>query len=179
MENHEGILPDRCRRLADDVRAFTLVEIILVLLILTVIAGLSAPSLSKSLTKYQFEKSAAELINLMRYAQSRAITRSRPVRLEFNTELTEYWLTEVRSADPSVEEASNEFERLSGRMGAKRRVPAELVVKIDATIAGLTFYPDGRMDKAELAVCKQERCKIISTRIQRGFIRSFDSEGYS
>ncbi|MCA9402158.1 MAG: GspH/FimT family pseudopilin [Candidatus Omnitrophica bacterium] len=178
MENHEGILPDRCRRLADDVRAFTLVEIILVLLILTVIAGLSAPSLSKSLTKHQFDKTADQLINLMRYAQSRAITRSRPVRLEFNSGLTEFWLTEVRSTDPAVEE-SNEFERLPGRMGVARRVPAELAVRIDAHISGLTFYPDGRMDKAELAVCKEKRCKIISTRIQRGFIRSFDSEGYS
>lgn len=170
MEDFEG----RWRRIASR-RGFTLVEILLVLLILTVIVGLTAPNLSRSLTKHQFEKSAEELLNLMRYAQSRAITRGHSVRLVFNDENTEYWLAEdsVSGSDSGNEAASS--ERVPGSMGATRRVPGDVVLRTE-DIAVLTFYPDGRMDRTELGVCRGGRCKMISTRIQRGFIRSYDAE---
>lgn len=176
-DNRRG-RPGGLARLRGDARAFTLVEIILVLLILTVIAGLSAPNLRKSLTQHQFEKSAEELHNVMRYAQSRAITKGRPVRLVFNDEFTGFWLTEDAGEAEAIVD-SYAFERISGRMGTTWRLPAEISIRTEADISGLTFYADGRMDKVELAVCKQSRCKVISTKIQRGFIRSFESEDYT
>ena len=152
---------------------FTLVEMLLVLLILTVVAGLTAPNLSRSLTQHQFQKSADELLNMMRYAQSRAITKGHAVRLVFNEDYQEYWLTEA-SANPEASDQA--FERVPGRMGAPRLIPDDVTVESDEDLSELTFYPDGRMDRRELGVCKNSRCKMISTRIQRGFIRSFDGE---
>ncbi len=162
------------RRTSSTQRAFTLIEIILVVLILTVIAGLAAPNLSRSLTKHQFEKSADELFNLMRYAQSRAITQGHDVRLVFNDDYTEYWLSED-AEDKSLTSPEAEFSRVPGRMGLTRRIPESIRVQSEEK-DHLTFYPDGQIDRAEFAVCKGDRCKVVSTRIQRGFIRSFDSE---
>ena len=154
-------------------QAFTLIEIILVVLVLSVVVGLTAPNLSKSLTKHQFEKSADELLNLMRYAQSRAISKGYPVQLVFNDDYREYWLAEAgQDHSDHAEDAS--FERIPGRMGTTRRVPEGVELRAE-DVRKIEFYTDGRMDKAEISVCKKRRCRVLSTRIQRGFIRAFDS----
>ena len=92
---------------------FTLIEVILVVLILSVIAGLTIPRFSSTYNRFILQKSVEDLAYIMRYAQSRAITKNRVIRLEFDSTLSQYWLTQ---AEPHQikEDPMDQFERFSG-----------------------------------------------------------------
>ena len=72
-------------------RGFTLVEILLVVMLIGLAAGLAVPNFSGSFSSLQLRETAENLGYLMRYAQSRAIIRRQPCRLEFNIDNTKPW----------------------------------------------------------------------------------------
>lgn len=153
--------------MADD-RGFTLVELLLVLLIVAIAAGLTVPNFSKTYARIQLKKTAEDLAYLMRYAQSRAVVKNRPVRLTFDEEFSRYWLTEATAED------NEEFARISGRWGKTYPVSEKIEVFSDKLF--VTFYPDGHMDRQLIYVTREERTLTISTREQRGYVRVFDEK---
>ncbi|MBZ0166261.1 MAG: hypothetical protein K8I00_05590, partial [Candidatus Omnitrophica bacterium] len=86
-------------------------------------------------------------------------------------ELKSYWLT-----DAADEVGAEVFERFSGRMGQTHRIPTNVVIELEDA-QGVTFNVDGSMEKSAISVCQKSRCKVISTRIQRGFIRAYETKG--
>lgn len=147
-------------------RGFTLVEILLVILILGILAGAALPRFSRTYQQLQWQKATEDLRDLMRYAQSRAVTRSCPVRLEFNEDHLSYWLTQ-RSCG-GEDEAQETFTRFPGRLGGTFAVPEAVTITPEAP--QVVFYLDGQMDKTEISVCGGGRCRIVSTKEQRGYV---------
>lgn len=146
---------------------FTLVEIILVVLILAVIASLTLPNFSRSYAQVRLRQSAQGLVDLMRYAQSRAVAHNRRVRLEFDDALSKYWLTE--EAGVRTQTSPEDFHRFPGRFGRDFVLPGAVGVQTDTR--PLTFFPDGSIEKGQINICLDQRCLTISTQWQRGYVR--------
>lgn len=147
-------------------RGFTLVEILLVVLILGILAGAALPRLSHTYRQLQWQKAAEDLRDLMRYAQGRAAASGCPLRLEFAGDYSSYWLTQ--SSCGGQNEVQETFARFPGRLGGTFSVPKGISVTPEA--AQVVFYPDGQIDKTEVSVCAGGRCRIVSTKEQRGYV---------
>lgn len=79
---------------------FTLIELILVMAILVVLLGVSAPSLSRFFRARTLEAEAKRFLALTRYGQSRAVSEGLPIVLWIDSQQAAYGL----QADSSYEE---------------------------------------------------------------------------
>ena len=62
-------------------RAFTLIELIFVMILLTALLAVSAPSLSRSFRQRNLEQEAAQLLALTEYARDEAVSQGVPMRV--------------------------------------------------------------------------------------------------
>lgn len=152
--------------------AFTLVEIILVVLLLSVIAGLSIPNFRNSLGKVKLQSSANHIAYVMRYAQSRAIIKNILVRFECDKTSGRYWLTEQEKEGTG--QSDKPFVKLAHKMGKIFRLPDG--VNIESDSSEILFYQDGRIEKQDIKLCGRVSCFLISTREQRGHVNVFEVE---
>lgn len=164
---------------------FSLLEIILVALILSVISALSLPQFSSMFASIGLKSRVEELAYLMRYAQSRAAVQGQSVRLEFSQDYQEYWLSQQTDND----DQEQKFEALTNRYGRLRRLPENIWLKNTDKLY-VEFHPDGRIDAVELDICalntkKQkeigasDKCFTISTRLKRGSVDILSPESLS
>ena len=151
-------------------RAFTFIEVVLVTVILLVLAATAVPNFTNTFRHYQLQNISKNMAHLMRYAQSRAITRNVYLKMIINEQDRTYQLLE---GGPANGEAANAvYERLKSRFGRKFRVPEE--INVEATKHEVVFYPDGEIDKVRLGLCQEQMCKWLSTQEQRGHVWIFD-----
>ena len=143
-------------------KAFTLVEVILVMLVLGVIAALAVPNFGSSYKNLQLNQAVDQFAYLMRYAQSRAIAKGDVVRLEIDLSAGSYWLTEKENP-------------IQGRYGKHKRLSLGFKVEVDEGHV-VDFYPDGQIEKQNIIICFHEKCKTISTQIQRGVVHILDGQ---
>ncbi len=151
--------------------AFTLIEIILVVIVLSIIAGFAVPNFSKTYAYIQLQRSAQDLAYLMRYAQSRAVTKNTTVRLQFDEDFSAYWLAEKIKDEEEAEE--EEFKRISSRLGKRFKISSGLKIAMEEEAASLDFYPDGSIDKKAVNVCNEKSCFVVSTEEKRGDVQVF------
>ena len=90
-------------------RGFTLMELILVLLILTVIVGMTIPSLRGPAAKRGIDECAGQLLALTQYARSQAVSEGVAYRLNVDAANGVYYLT--RQDGPDFYELGHEFGR--------------------------------------------------------------------
>ena len=79
-------------------RAFTLVELVLVMVVIAVIAAMVVPSLSGSARGRRIGDTANQIVSLARLARTQAVTDGKTYRLNIDPNGGSYWLT-VRDAD--------------------------------------------------------------------------------
>ena len=84
-------LPGRAGRSAG--RAFTLVELILVLAVLAIVLGVAAPALSRFFQSRKLDEEAQRFLSLTRYGQSRAVSEGVPMVLWVDSDARLYGLT--------------------------------------------------------------------------------------
>lgn len=155
---------------------FTLIEILLVVLLLSIVVLVSVPNFSRTYTQLRLTDAANQMQYLMRYAQQRAITKGTQHRIGFNEDFTEYFLTEKKSEEESQAEGKEEdsFQHIAGRWGRPVSVPQDIAVS--SPVPYLEFFPDGTMSKADIQMCQKSKCLIISTRQLRGQVSVFPAE---
>jgi type II secretion system protein H len=124
--------------------AFTLVELLLVVVLMSILAGSVVVSLSGRTEKYALRATADDLAAAVRFASAHARLEQRPHRVVFSDDRRAFWIE-------SRDEATAEYRALAGMPGAPRRLSQDVrvarVVAADDTGAGevsaLSFYPDG------------------------------------
>ena len=151
--------------------AFTMVEILLVLVILGIIAGLTIPNFSHTYKSLELKKSAEDLTFLMRYAQSRAVTKNLTMRLAFDSNFETYWLEQEKKEGPP-QASQKVFERFNGRLGRTFDIPRAMKVECEKQF--FNFYPDGTIEKGKIYLYSGEQCFTISTREQRAHVHLFN-----
>jgi len=165
-------------------KAFTLIEILLVVMLLAVISSLAIPKLNPIYSKIELKAATNDLAYLMRYAQSRAVTRRRVIKLEFNSALDSYHIEEGQRGDDQGNQTQN-YGSISGRNGRTYQIPAGIQVTLEDNLEGdseemlenhsIGFYSDGTIEKQRIQLCRGQRCHTISTAEQRGYVRIFDT----
>lgn len=73
-------------------RAFTLIELILVMALLVIVVGVSMPSLKGFFKGRDLDSEARRFLSLTHYAQSRAVSEGVPMELWINPQLKSYGL---------------------------------------------------------------------------------------
>lgn len=144
---------------------FTLVEMLLVVVLLGVIAGLTVPSFKKSFSGIELKNQTQDLVYLMRYAQSRSVTKRINVRLNLDMNGRKYFLTE------SDEENPQNYSPVKGRMGEPQALSSKL--QLESKDLKIDFYPDGTIDKTQIRICLDRECNVVSTQEQRGNVHYF------
>jgi type II secretion system protein H len=144
-----GLLRPRTQRFAlRTARAFTLIELLLVLALLAMAVAVAAPSLSRFFHGRALDSEARRMLALTRYAQSRAVSEGIPMVLWFKPELRTYGLqaeTTFTDTDPKAIEyeldAHLEFELAPPTPG--QQTPWKITQQIAGTLPPIRFTPDG------------------------------------
>lgn len=133
-------------------QAFSLVEILLVMVLLVVLASLTLPDFQKVRQKTLLKNAAQDIAYLLHAAQSRALVQHTELRVVFDGE---------RSFGIEEKNISGKT-RLAGALGRKIVVPAHLTVSTKG-LPGF-FFPGGDVSLFEISVCDQGGCFLVSTR---------------
>jgi type II secretion system protein H len=138
-------------------RAFTLIELILVLALLAVVLAVSVPSLSRFFKGRGLDNEARRFLALTRAAQSRAVSEGVPMVLWLDTKSRAYGLNADRSyleEDPeaqqfTVDESLEVEVRHAGGAVLAAQSAQFRNEKLDtATLYTLRFNPDGFVSPA-------------------------------
>jgi type II secretion system protein H len=103
---------------------FTLLELILVMLILSTVLAMAAPSLRGFFGSRQLHDTAAQVLALTQFARSQAISEGVVYRLNLDTTDRVYWLT-VRK--------SGSFRDLETEFGRVFTLPRDMVMELENT----------------------------------------------
>lgn len=153
-------------------KAFSLIELLLVIVLMGVVAAVSVPNFSKTYGRMQLKQAAEDVQYLMNYGQSRAVIRSLPHRLVWDEEVRRCWLAEEKAEDdPASQEKS--FQRIPGRWGREMVLPPG--IQAVSSQAYFQFYPDGTIDKGTVLLCAKENCYTVSTQEKRGRVMMFEA----
>lgn len=145
---------------------FSLIELLLVIILIGVLAGLSLPRFSQSYSQVRLKQAAQNLSAVMRYAQRRALSRQEEIQLQFNSDFTQYQL---------MQKIDDNFEAIEGLKGRAQIVPEGVLV--ESAQASIGFFPGGTMDKIRIYLSDEKgKTFTVTTRELRGSVQVFDSE---
>ena len=103
-------------------KGFTLLELILVMVILSTVLAMAAPSLRGFFGSRKTHDEAARLLALTQFARSQAISEGIVYRLNFDTNDRVYWLTSQQAGV---------FEELETEFGYVFTFPSDITVELE------------------------------------------------
>ena len=146
----------KCRRAKG---GFTLIELIVVMTIIAVITASVIPVFQGSLSTTEANRAVRDLVSLMKYAQSRAVTDAVEYRVYLDERKNGYWMMRLEKE----EFGDKYFERLGDQDGEFFPLPAALEFdRLDATrdrtydAHYIAFYPAGGSDIAEVKIRERD-----------------------
>ena len=139
---------------------FTLIELVLVLLIITVMLAIAAPNLRGFLKGRKSVNAAAQVVALGQFARAQAIGTGTVYRLNVDAAAKAYWLTAQKGAEFAAlgTEFGRRFNLPEGTVAtwkAQTQSPLGNPVKPLDTGAGhdyVDFFPDGRTEATTLVL---------------------------
>ena len=148
--------------------AFTLLELIVVLVLISTILAMAAPSLRGFAYGRQTADAAARILSLTHLARSRAASWGCVHRLNVDAETGTYWLTMQRAGA---------FVQIESDHGRRYRLPVGVSIAVDSpsdaeSLSCVQFYPDGRCDLATIQLTGRQgevlqiTCPSASERFQ-------------
>lgn len=100
----------------------TLLELILVMLILSTVLALAAPSLRGFFASRRIDDTAAQILALTQFARSQAVSEGTTYRLNFDTRDRTYWLTAQKAGV---------FEVLDTEIGQVYTLPKDIKIELE------------------------------------------------
>ena len=100
----------------------TLLELILVMVILSTVLAMAAPSLRGFFTSRRGDDAAAQILALTQFARSQAISEGIVYRLNFDTRERTYWLTAQKAGV---------FETLETEFGKVYTIPKDIELELE------------------------------------------------
>jgi prepilin-type N-terminal cleavage/methylation domain-containing protein len=110
-------------------RAFTLIEMILVMAILTVAVSITAPSLGHFFSGRALDSEARRLLSLIRAGQSRAVSEGLPMELWFDADARTYVLEAETSSKTGGADTDARKVELSLDRDVKIEVPNKTIAR--------------------------------------------------
>lgn len=131
-------------------RAFTLIELILVLALLAVVTSLATPSLSRFFRGRTLNSEARQLLSLTHAGKSRAISEGFPVLLWIDTPQREYGL-QLETGLPSGKSTEIDPKAESFEFDENLKIEAMNASTVSLngrSVNAIRFLPDGTTDEA-------------------------------
>lgn len=95
-----GLLTSRRLRRHRSARAFTMVELLLVIVLIGVLLGIAAPSLVRSIQGHRLRTAARTIVTVARYARNMALLKQSHVSITFNLDTGQVDLTSTNTTLP-------------------------------------------------------------------------------
>ena len=139
-------------------RAFTLLELMLVLAIIAIIVGMAVPSMHAFGEGRRTNQCADQILALTHYARTQAITNGVPYRLNLNPYDGTYWLT--------MQQLDGRFYPPPTSLGQQQyKAPDNVRLSWNAPVRQegqyIEFESNGRTDPSEIQVTDKERQQFI------------------
>ncbi len=80
---------------------FTILELIVVLVIVSLVAGLVIPAFSKTLVRMERQSAVREIASAFKYARNRSIAEKVPIAFQAQLSENQYWLEDLRTGEVS------------------------------------------------------------------------------
>ena len=126
-------------------RSFTFIELLLVVVLIGVAAGVSIPYFRKTFSDLKLQSFAGDLQTFMNYLRERSIVDGQIIILAIDSEKKEYWA-----------QAKDAQDRLK-----TYRIPPE--ISIESSQKEVFFYPDGTIDKVTIKLLNHNERAISLT----------------
>ena len=152
--------------------AFTLVEILLVIIIIGIVLALAAPNFSKGYSRFQLNRTADDLLNVSRWAQAMAIGQQRTYALSLAGDHRSYQIMMVKANDEGNDQDT--FEPVHGALGRMHSIPE--TIRLDTRDEHIGFYPDGTIDPATIQLTASNQKETLSSTEVRGMMTKVNSE---
>ena len=147
---------------------FTLLELIAVLVLISTVLAIAAPSLRGFARGRQTDDAALRILALTRLARSRSASWGAVHRLNVDPDARQYWLTMQRQGA---------FVEIDSDHGRRYNLPAGVSVKVDSSsdddgVPYIQFDPNGRCDPATVQLTggqgdvRQVTCESASERFR-------------
>lgn len=151
--------------------AFTLIELLLVLVLMAIVLGTAVANYSGTFEAMQLKKSADDLAHLMRYAQVRATMEGALMCITLSADQRQY---QLQQADIDVDEQgkAGKFHSINQRLGRPVVLPKS--VSLSSQVSSVNFYPDGSMDKVRITLKNKTGQMTLSSMEQRGHVLVFE-----
>jgi len=149
-------------------RGYTLVELLLVIVLLTVMAGVIWTARSNTLQTRALNNDAGSMLSLMREGRVIAVARSTRAKLVHDTALRQVRLEILE--DPL--ENPEGFTAPKGVRGEAVSLDDEVVVEMThrdtgAAVEEVIFYPDGRADPIDVMLSHARVKEKLQIRVNR------------
>ena len=138
-------------------KAFTFIEVLIVVIILGVITGFSIPRFRETFNDLQLKIAVHDLSQFFRFVQGEAIRNERVHKIVIDDH--RYWV---------MAEGDEGFKRVSGKWGKTNLIDRN--IEIDTENEEVFFYPEGRMDRVEISLGRGENSYIITTKERQGYV---------
>ena len=137
---------------------FTLLEMVLVLLILTIVVAMAAPSLRGFWHGSRIKDAGDQIMAVTRFARTQAISDGTVYRLNIAPDGDGYWLT-MQSAEG--------FTQLPSEFGRQYDLPDDAriqLMKLDGSGADhVDFFPNGRTEASSIKLSASGQNDIVLT----------------
>jgi type II secretory pathway pseudopilin PulG len=125
------------------IKGFTFIELIVIVIILSILIGLSIPQLKKTSAHFELENFTKNIYFLCNYLQSSAISEAKIHSLNF--------FEETRELKPYFLKNDGQWQALKTRFARFYKLPEKITLEITpAEKKSIFFYPDGSADKLVL-----------------------------
>jgi prepilin-type N-terminal cleavage/methylation domain-containing protein len=132
-------------------RAFTLLELIVVMLVLAVLFAMAAPAMSGFGAGRAAKQTAPQIVSLARWAREQAISEGRTYRLNFDPANQGYFVTTAYGAT---------FERVPVEFGRNFTVPEGVALTFETPQVGgvpcIDFLPSGRSQPGHVRITSRD-----------------------
>jgi prepilin-type N-terminal cleavage/methylation domain-containing protein len=104
---------------------FTLIELILVMLIIVIVAGMLAPALGRFTAGRAGDSVARQIVGLAHFARAQSISEARTYRLNFDENSRQFWLT--------ADDGAGTFNPIQGDYSNRYTAPEGVKMQVQVT----------------------------------------------
>ena len=122
-------------------RGFTLLELILVILLVSILVALSTPQFRKTFSGLELKNTCFNISKMASFAQDMSIIEKTNYRFNIDFESNRYYLTKV-----IVLEGETKYTKIDGRFGKSFSISPD--IRITGDFGSVTFFPDGKITPA-------------------------------
>ncbi|MFA7328798.1 MAG: prepilin-type N-terminal cleavage/methylation domain-containing protein [Candidatus Ratteibacteria bacterium] len=144
---------------------FTLIELLLVSVIISVLIGISAPRLNRSVSSLALRNCSKDIVALIKYTQQTAIIEETNYRINLDPKKNKVWPTRRKSGAET-----ETYEIIKTSLGKPYSLPQKVKITslkfTDTNLTDqnyLTCYPNGYTDKATLTISDGKETFSITT----------------